>query len=96
MEAGHFRIDDGNRFSFYYLLMSLYRKEKRYLEKRRREGIQKSAGEGVYKGRKPIALNPFKADEVFTAFRAGKISEAEAVADLGISRSTFYRRLKLM
>ena len=96
VEAGHFRIDDGNRLSTYYLLMSLYRKEKGYLDRRRREGIQKSAGQGAYKGRKPIALDPLKADEVFTAFQAGKISEVEAVAGLGISRSTFYRRLKQM
>lgn len=50
----------------------------------------------IFQGIPGLNLDPLKADEVFTAFQAGKISEAEAVAELGISRSTFYRRLKLM
>lgn len=92
--ARHFQIDDSNRLQTYYLLMALYQKEKGYLEARKREGIRQSARAGAYKGRKPIALDPFKAEEVFAAFRAGKLSEAEAIQKLGVSRSTFYRRLK--
>lgn len=92
--ARHFRIDDSNRLQTYYLLMALYRKEKGYLENRKREGIRKSAQAGAYKGRKPISLDPLKAEEVFTAFRAGKLSEVDAIRTLGVSRSTFYRRLK--
>lgn len=92
--AGNFRIDDSNRFQIYYMLMALYQKEKGYLEKRKREGIKRSAKAGAYKGRKPIALDPLKAKEIFNAFQKGKISEAEALKTLGVSRSTFYRRLK--
>lgn len=57
-------------------------------------GIQKSAGEGNYRGRQRIPIDLIKADQVFKAFRLGQITESDALAKLGISRSTFYRRLK--
>jgi len=76
------------------LLISLYRHDVQYTGLKRIKGIQKSAGEGHYRGRQRIPLDLVTADQVFKAFRLGLITESEALEKLGISRSTFYRRLK--
>ena len=94
VKASGYSIDDSNRKAFYSLLISLYRTEIDYPKKKRLEGIKKSAAEGNYHGRQRIQIDEIKIAEIFDGFRRGKISELKALEILGISRSTFYRRLK--
>ena len=94
VKACGYSIDDSNRKAFYSLLISLYRNELDYPRNKRLEGIKTSVAEGNYRGRQRIQIDDTKASETFNRFRHGKITEAEALEKLGISRSTFYRRLK--
>lgn len=94
LKARGYSINDSNRKAFYSLLISLYRSEIDYPRRKRLVGIKKSAAEGKYRGRQRIQIDETKAVEVFKGFRRGKITESEALKKLGISRSTFYRRLK--
>jgi hypothetical protein len=86
VKAGGFSIDDSNRKAFYSLLISLYKGEIESIRKKRLDGIQKSAAEGHYRGRRRIQIDDTIAFEVFSGFRRGKITEAEALEKLGISR----------
>jgi len=94
IKAADFIIDDSNRKAYYSLLMSLYRKEKSYIDKQRAEGIRKSAAQGNYRGRTPVRIDDTKLLEVIAKYRNEKITVQEAVAALGVSRSTFFRMLK--
>lgn len=94
IQTKDFTIDDNSRKQYYSLLMSLYKKEKSYLDERKAAGIKKSASEGKYKGRKRISIDYPKLYEVLSAYSSKKIDESEALKRLGISKSTFYRRLK--
>lgn len=58
---------------------------------RQREGIEIAKKNGVYKGRKPKELKEF--DEIFEKWNNHQISTIEASRVLGISRSTFYRKV---
>ena len=58
---------------------------------RQREGIEIAKKNGVYKGRKPKELKGF--DEIFEKWNNHQISTVEASRALGISRSTFYRKV---
>ena len=58
------------------------------------EGIARAKNEGKYTGRKKLSVDPNLFDRIADDFDKKKISEDEALRRLGISRSTFYRRLK--
>ena len=58
------------------------------------EGIARAKNEGKYTGRKKLSLDPNLFARVAADFDTKKISEDEALRRLGISRSTFYRRLR--
>ena len=92
--ADEFSIDDSNRKAFYTLLMSLYRKEKRYIDKRRADGIAKSAKQGKYRGKKPIQIDDTKLMEIAAEYRGGRMTAQEAADLLGVSRRTFFRKIK--
>ena len=94
INAADFLIDDSNRKAYYTLLMSLYKKEKSYVDKQRASGIRKSAAKGNYRGRTPVQIDDTKLIEVITQYRRGKLTAKEAAATLGVSRSTFFRKLK--
>jgi len=94
IKAANFMINDSNRKGYYSLLMSLYRKEKSFIEKRRADGIKKSAAEGNYRGRTPVQIDDTKLFEVIAKYRSGKITLQEAIAALSVSRSTFFRILR--
>lgn len=66
--------------------------EREYILQRQREGIAIAKDNGVYKGRKPI--QPPELEKVIVKWRRGKITAAEAMRQLGMSRSTFYRKVK--
>jgi len=87
-------IDDTNRKAYYELFMALYRTERKYLDERRRNGIQKSSSNGKYKGRTRIKIDKLELNEIFQAYEAEKITGQEAAEKLQISLSTFYRRYR--
>ena len=89
-----YTIDDSNRKEYYSLLMTLYRKDVEYQRSRQKDGVKKGAAQGNYRGRARIQMDELNATEVFESFRERKITETEALKKLGISRATFYRRLK--
>ena len=66
--------------------------EREYILQRQREGIAIAKANGVYKGRK--SLQPPEFESVMARWRNGQITAAEAMRQLGMSKSTFYRRVK--
>ena len=66
--------------------------ERNNLLERQREGIAIAKREGKYKGRKPIALDDF--DKFYDLWKSGEITAVYASKELGISRYTFYNRVK--
>ncbi len=66
--------------------------EREYILQRQREGIDIAKTNGVYKGRKPIEPPGFS--QVVARWRQGEITAAAAMKQLGMSKATFYRKLK--
>lgn len=66
--------------------------ERNNLLERQREGIAIAKREGKYKGRKPIVLDNFEA--VYALWKSGEITAVSASKELGISRYTFYNKVK--
>lgn len=66
--------------------------EREYILQRQREGIAAAKDMGKYKGRKSKEYADF--DKIVAEWRKGKITAVKAMKDLGMSRSTFYRRVK--
>jgi len=66
--------------------------EREYILQRQREGIAIAKENGVYKGRKPIVCAGF--DSVFMLWRRREITAVEAQKRLGLSPSTFYRKVR--
>ena len=66
--------------------------EREYILQRQKEGIAIAKANGTYKGRPPTACPDF--DRVVTLWQSGEITAVEAARRLGISPSTFYRKLK--
>ena len=65
--------------------------ERGYILERQREGIEVAKEQGKYKGRPAKKLDNF--DEVYWEWYDKKITATEACRRLGISRSTFYRKV---
>ena len=65
--------------------------EREYILQRQREGIAIAKENGIYKGRKPIACTGF--DSVLMLWRRREITAVEAQKRLGLSPSTFYRKV---
>lgn len=66
--------------------------EREYILQRQREGIAIAKDNGVYKGRKPI--QPPELEKVMVKRRRGEITAAGAMRQMGMSKSTFYRKVK--
>ena len=66
--------------------------ERNNLLERQREGIAIAKREGKYKGRKPLELDNF--DVVYALWKSGEITAVSASKELGISRYTFYNKVK--
>ena len=92
ISTDEFRMDNRNRLQAYSLLISLYSKEKTYINKQRKKGIKKAASEGKYRGRKKIALDSIQLQEIFEKYADRKITCEHAIEVLNISKSTFMRR----
>ena len=94
IRTNDFVIEDANRKAYYELFMALYRTEKKYLDDRRRAGIQKSSQQGNYRGRTRIKIDKLELNDIFESYETGKINAKEAAQSLQISESTFFRRYR--
>lgn len=68
--------------------------ERDYLLQRQKEGITEAKKAGKYTGRKPIEVDAARFGEVFKSWKAGEITAVKAQQMLGLTASTFYRRVK--
>ena len=66
--------------------------EREYILQRQREGIAIAKKQGKYTGRKAAVYPDF--DKVVALWQAGEITAVQAMKKLGISKSSFYRRVK--
>ena len=66
--------------------------ERANILERQREGIAIAKRAGKYKGRRKQELDKF--DDVYTEWKKGRITVVNASKLLGISRATFYNRIK--
>lgn len=67
--------------------------EREYLLQRQREGIEIAKRAGKYKGKPPIALTA-EMQAVFRRYLSGELIAAQAIRQMQISKSTFYRLLR--
>ena len=68
--------------------------ERENLLERQREGVAIAKREGRYHGRKPAPL-PDNYDAVIYEWKSGKITAQYAMKQLNMSRTSFYRILKM-
>ncbi len=66
--------------------------EREYILQRQKEGIEIARSQGKYTGRKPV--DPPNLSLIMAKYQSGVITATKAANLLGISRSTFYRKLK--
>ena len=66
--------------------------EREYILQRQREGIDIAKANGVYTGRKPIEPPGFS--QVVARWRQGEITATAAMKQLGMSKATFYRKIR--
>ena len=66
--------------------------EREYILQRQQEGIAIAKAEGKYRGRKPIERPNF--DAVVKQWQEGRISAAEAMKMLRMTKTTFYRKVR--
>lgn len=89
-----FEINDSNRSVCYNLLYRLFRKEDERIKNLQADGIKRAKTNGKYRGRKPIQIDEPAFEDVVCKFINKQISANDAAKKLGISLSTFYRRIK--
>ena len=65
--------------------------ERDYIRQRQREGIEIAKEQGKYKGRPEKQLDNF--DGIYEQWSRGEITATSASKQLGVSRSTFYRKI---
>lgn len=65
--------------------------EREYILQRQREGIAITKGQGRYTGRKPIEHPDF--ERVIAKWRSGQFTAVQAMRQLGMSKTTFYRKI---
>ena len=68
--------------------------EREYILQRQREGIAVARSQGKYQGRPPI--RPPALAETIAQWERGELSATAAQKRLGMSRSTFYRNIRLI
>ena len=67
--------------------------EREYILQRQREGIEIAKQQGKYTGRK--AIKPNNAEQIISKWNNGEITAVQAMRSMGVSKSTFYRLVKL-
>ena len=66
--------------------------EREYILQRQKEGIAIAKEQGKYRGRKPIQSPDF--ERTAAKWKNGEITAVNAMRTLGLSKTTFYRKLK--
>ena len=74
------------------LLAYMAERERQKILTRQAEGIIIAKKQGKYTGRKPIQPPDF--DKVVAQWRNGEITAVEAMKKLGMSKTTFYRKIR--
>lgn len=68
--------------------------ERGHILQRQREGIEIAKREGKYLGRKPIEMDEVLFKKRYPVWKAKKITATAFMKELGLKRTTFYRRVK--
>lgn len=68
--------------------------EREYILQRQREGIAIAKEQGKHKGRKPIEAPEL--EQTIAKWKSGTITAAEAMRTLHMTKTTFYRRAKMI
>lgn len=76
------------------IFAGLYQFERECILERQAEGIREAKKAGKYKGRTPIYINAVKFKALYDEWKTGKITAVAMRKELGISSSTFYRRVR--
>ena len=76
------------------VLGTIAEQERQTIRKRQREGIDAAKAKGKHLGR-PQAVKPDNWDEVVSVWKAGNITARQAYTMLGVSKSVFYRLVKV-
>ena len=66
--------------------------EREYILQRQREGIAVAKAQGVYKGRRPVERPELEA--LLHQWKKGELRAVDVMAQLHISKATFYRKVK--
>ena len=64
--------------------------ERGYILERQREGIEIAKGQGKYRGRQEIPVDPVKFAEVYKRWKAGEITAVKARETLGLKHNKWY------
>lgn len=75
------------------LLSYIAEKERRKIKQRQREGIDSAKKKGKHLGR-PMNKLPENWNEVYESWKKGNIKTVDAIRQLNISKSAFYRNVK--
>ena len=76
------------------VLGTIAEQEREIIRNRQREGIEAAKAKGKHLGR-PRMVKPDNWDEVICEWRSGKITARQAYTMLGVSKSIFYRWVRV-
>jgi len=76
------------------IFAGLYQFERECTLERQAEGIAEAKKAGKYKGRKPLDVDAPKFKNLYGDWKSGKITAVSMQKSLGLTPSTFYRRVK--
>ena len=82
------------RWALHVTLRALLEKAFAYREAKRKDAVQRAAKQGRGAGRKRKAIDMLVLAETLEMYEAGTLDVLAATKRLGISKATFYRRLK--
>ena len=77
------------------VLGTIAEQERQTIRKRQREGIDAAKKKGKHLGR-PQAVKPAEFDDIFSDWQKGNITARQAYTMLGVSKSVFYRWIKVI
>lgn len=79
---------------FLSLLAWVAEQERKKIKTRQREGIEAARLNGTQMGRPAVAVDAERFAELYQQWKAGSIKAVEFMAELGVKKDTFYRRVK--
>lgn len=79
---------------FLPVFSAMYAMDRDKRKRQQRQGIERAKQDGVYQGRKRKAVDRALFEDVAGRFQKNTISLEEALTLTGVSKSTFYRRLR--